>query len=385
MKEPGSPFGKNIFAAGFVSFLMDVSSEMVYPLAPLFLTVVLGASMSTVGLIEGSAESLASLLRVFSGWLSDKLGKRKALMVFGYGLATLSRPIIALAAGWRQVFAARLVDRFGKGVRTAPRDAIIIESVEEKYLARAFSFHRAMDTLGAAVGPALAFLLLKYLDNDYRKIFWISMVPGVMAVVTIALFITEKKKGPAEAKLPKLTLGCFGWNVRFFIFIAAIFALGNSSDAFLILKAQRTGITTALIPIVYLTFNLVYAFSAVPAGIAADRFGRRRVILIGFILFAFVYAGFARASTPAAIWALFAVYGVFMGLTEGVQKAFLATIIPLEFKATAFGVYSTAIGVAMFPASVIGGWLWAHVSPAATFYYGSATAALSAVLFAVLV
>ena len=379
-------FGRNVTVAGFVSFFMDISSEMIYPLVPLFLANTLGVSKSVIGMIEGVAESTASLLKVFSGWFSDRLGNRKWLMAVGYGISTLSRPIVALATGWQHVMGSRFIDRFGKGVRTAPRDAIIAESAERAYLARAFSFHRSLDTMGAVVGPALAFFLLGIFSNDYRKVFWLSMIPGVIAVLLIIFFITEKKKvTEVHSEKPKLTLGHFDWRFKFFVFIATIFALGNSSDVFLILRAQQIGISTVMIPVVYLFFNLVYFLSAIPAGIAADRFGRKRVILLGFLLFAILYYGFAIAGSTTAIWILFGLYGIFMGLTEGIQKAFLATIIPADFKATAFGVYNTAVGLAMFPASLIGGWLWDHVSPSATFYFGAITASLSAVIFIVFI
>lgn len=379
-------FGKNVTIAGLVSFFMDVSSEMIYPLVPLFLANVLGVNKSVIGLIEGIAESTASLLKVFSGWFSDKIGNRKWLMALGYGISTLSRPFVALATGWHQVLGSRFIDRFGKGVRTAPRDAIIAESAEKTHLGRAFGFHRAMDTMGAVIGPALAFFFLGMFSNDYRKVFWLSMVPGVIAVLFIIFFISEKKKVQApHAEKPKLTLAHFEWKFSFFVVIAGIFAVGNSSDVFLILRAQQIGITTVMIPVVYLLFNLVYSLSALPAGIAADRFGRKRIILLGFVLFAILYYGFAVASSARSIWILFGLYGLFMGLTEGIQKAFLATIIPQDFKATAFGVYNTVVGLAMFPASLIGGWLWDHISPSATFYFGSITAGLSAGLFVVLI
>ncbi len=378
-------FGKNVFIAGFVSFFMDVSSEMIYPLVPLFLANVFGVNKSVIGLIEGIAESTASLLKVFSGWFSDRIGNRKWLMAAGYGISTLSRPIVALAAGWQHVMGSRFMDRFGKGVRTAPRDAIIAESSESAFLGRAFSFHRSLDTMGAVVGPALAFFFLGIFSNNYRTVFWLSMIPGAIAVLLIIFFISEKKKvSIAHAERPKLMFKHFDWRFKFFVSIATIFAIGNSSDVFLILRAQQIGIPTLMIPVVYLLFNLIYSLSAIPAGIAADRLGRKRVILLGFILFAILYYGFAIAKDTAAIWALFAFYGLFMGLTEGIQKAFLATIIPSDFKATAFGVYNTAVGLAMFPASLIGGWLWDHVSPSATFYYGSITASLSTVLFFIL-
>jgi MFS family permease len=379
-------FGKNVFVAGLVSFFMDVSSEMIYPLVPLFLSNVLGVNKSIIGLIEGIAESTASLLKVFSGWFSDRIGNRKWLMAAGYGISTLSRPIVALASGWQHVMGSRFIDRFGKGIRTAPRDAIIAESSEKSHLGRAFGFHRAMDTMGAVVGPALAFFLLGLFSNNYRWVFWLSMIPGAIAVLLIIFFITEKKKiSIPHSERPKLTLKHFDWKFKFFVAIATLFAIGNSSDVFLILRAQQIGIPNLMIPVVYLVFNLVYSLSAIPAGIAADRFGSKRVILLGFILFAILYYGFAIAKDSTAIWVLFGFYGLFMGLTEGIQKAFLATIIPPDFKATAFGVYNTAVGIAMFPASLIGGWLWDKISPSATFYFGSITAALSAVLFVVFI
>jgi MFS family permease len=379
-------FGKNVTVAGLVSFFMDVSSEMIYPLVPLFLANVIGVNKSVIGLIEGIAESTASLLKVFSGWFSDRIGNRKWLMAAGYGISTLSRPFVALATGWQQVMGSRFIDRFGKGVRTAPRDAIIAESADRASLGKAFGLHRSMDTMGAVVGPALAFFLLGIFSNDYRKVFWLSMIPGVIAVLLIIFFITEKKKAVvAHADRPKLTFKHFDWKFKFFVAIAGLFAIGNSSDVFLILRAQQVGVSTVMVPVVYLLFNLVYSLSAIPAGIAADKFGKKRVILLGFILFAFLYYGFAIASDTKAVWVLFGLYGLFMGLTEGIQKAFLATIIPQDFKATAFGVFNTVVGLAMLPASLIGGWLWDHVSPSATFYFGATTASLSAVLFIVFI
>ena len=307
-------------------------------------------------------------------------------MAAGYGISTLSRPIVALATGWQHVMGSRFIDRFGKGVRTAPRDAIIAESSERTHLGRAFGFHRSMDTMGAVVGPALAFFMLGLFSNNYRWVFWLSMIPGAIAVLLTIFFITEKKKASLpHSERPKLTLKHFDWRFKFFMAIATLFAVGNSSDVFLILRAQQIGIPTVMIPIVYLVFNLIYSLSSIPAGIAADRFGKKRVILLGFVLFAVLYYGFAVARDTSAIWVLFAFYGLFMGLTEGIQKAFLATIIPSDFKATAFGVYNTAVGVAMFPASFFGGWLWDNISPSATFYFGSITAGLSAILFIVFI
>jgi MFS family permease len=377
--------GRNVYVSGAVSFFMDVSSEMVYPLVPLFLAGVLGVNKSVIGVIEGIAESTASVLRIFSGWLSDRLGNRKTLMGAGYAISTLSRPIIALAGSWHQVLAARFVDRLGKGVRTAPRDAIIAESAGPGVMGKAFGLHRAMDTLGAVAGPAAAFVLLSVFKDGFRTVFWLSMIPAAAAVTLIVLFIRERrpamKSGKPEVQRPRLTLRYFDWRFKGFIAIAAVFALGNSSDVFLILRSQQLGVATAVIPLMYMCFNVVYSLASLPAGIAADRFGMKRVILAGFVLFALIYLGFATAGSARAAWLLFGLYGVFMGLTEGVQKAFVASIISPEYKATAFGVYNAVVGLAMLPASLLGGWLWDAVSPEATFYYGAATAALSSAMF----
>ena len=388
MNQKKKYFGlsKNVFFTGLVSFFMDVSSEMIYPLLPLFLANMLGVNKSLIGLIEGIAEATASLLKVFSGWLSDRIGKRKSLMMAGYAISTLSRPVIALAGIWQQVLASRIIDRLGKGIRTAPRDAIIADSTEPSHLARSFSFHRSMDTMGAVVGPAIALIVLQLYNNNYQLVFWLSMIPGVIAVLIIAAFIKEKKRSSeTSVARPRFTLKYLDWKVKFFILITTIFALGNSSDAFLILRAQQLGTRTAIIPGVYLMFNLIYSLSAIPAGIAADKYGKKRIILLGFILFSALYYGFAVANTPAAIWILFALYGLFMGLTEGIQKAFLSTLIPANFKATAFGFYATSIGLATLPASLIGGVLWDRISPAATFYFGASMAALATILFIVLI
>jgi MFS family permease len=376
--------GKNVFVAGLVSFFMDVSSEMLYPLVPLFLSGTLGVNKSVIGLIEGIAESTASLLKVFSGYVSDRLGNRKWLMLGGYAISTLSRPGMAFSTSWQHVLGARFVDRFGKGVRTAPRDALIAEATEKNFLARAFSFHRSMDTMGAVMGPAIAFFLLGIFSNDYRKIFLLSMIPGAISVLLILFFIKESKKTePQNFQKPRLTMKHFDWRFKGFVFIATVFAFGNSSDAFLILRAEQSGIPIVMIPVVYLLFNLIYSLSAIPAGIAADRFGKKKVILLGMALFSFLYYGFATATNTADIWALFCVYGFFMGLTEGIFKAFLTTLIPPDFKGTGFGVYNTAVGLSALPASIVGGWLWDRYSFAATFYFGVLTSAAATLMFIV--
>lgn len=389
-----------MLAAGVVSFFMDVSSEMVYPLVPLFLASVLGVSSSVIGLIEGIAETTASLLKVASGWLSDRLGRRKMLMEAGYGVSALSRPVLALAGSWGQVLAARFVDRFGKGIRTAPRDAIVADSTESAGLGRSFGFHRAMDQAGAVLGPALAFLLLSARPGAYRAVFWLSLVPALLAVLVIVLFIQERRR-PAAGRVisaeEPAAVAERGWVLRparlrrlrgpllNYVLITGLFSLGNSSDAFLILRARNLGVAAALIPLLYLLFNLVYSALSVPAGLVADRVGRRRVAVAGYLVFAVTYAGMAAADSAAAAWGLFLLYGVYMGVADGNGRALLAQLAPEDRRATAFGVYHSVAGLAALPASAVAGLLWDRVSPAAPFWMGAVAALLAALLLVVFV
>ncbi|MDP2682657.1 MAG: MFS transporter [Deltaproteobacteria bacterium] len=374
-------FPKNVFAAGLVSLFMDISSEMIYPILPIFLTTVLGASKSTIGIIEGIAESTASILKIFSGWLSDRLGKRKLLMGIGYGVSVLSRPIMATAGNWTDVLAARFVDRFGKGVRTAPRDAIIADSVENNNLGKAFGFHRSMDTLGAVIGPGIAFFVLAMFMNNFRLVFWLSLIPGIIAVCLIIFFITEKRHAREGAKLPKLTFKDFNGDFRRYILVITVFSIGNSSDAFLILRAESLGIPKEFIPVVYLAFNLIYSISSMPMGILADKIGTRKMVAFSFIFYSGIYAGLAFATGKLHIIALFILYGLFKGMSEGTQRAYLASIAPPERKATAFGIYHMAVGIALLPASIVAGALWDKIGPEAAFLYGTVTGLLAFILF----
>lgn len=374
---------RNVFVAGLVSLAMDASSEMVYPLVPLFLTGVLGTTRTTVGLIEGVAEATASVLKVFSGWISDRLGKRKLLMGLGYAISTLSRPAIGMSTRWAEVLGARFVDRFGKGVRTAPRDAIIAESTAESKLGTAFGFHRAMDTVGAIIGPALAFSLLFFFPGDLRLVFFASTVPGVAAVLLIVFFIRERaperEEDPnrGEHTSPMSFDGPFRW----YMASIGIFSLGTFSDAFIILRAEDLGVAPALVPVVYLLFNVVYAVSAAPLGSLADTLGLRRMVAAGFVYFAAVFALLGLATTEYHIWVLFPLYGVFKGMSDGTQRAYLATLVPAHVKATAFGAYHTVVGLALLPASVIAGYLWDAYGPRAAFFYGAALALVAAAVF----
>jgi len=373
----------NVLVSGVVSFLTDVSSEMIVPVLPLFLTVTLRTPVVAVGLIEGVAESTASLLRVFAGWLSDRAGRRKPLVVAGYLLSNLTKPLLGAAGVWTHVLGLRFVDRVGKGIRGAPRDALIAESVALEHRGLAFGFHRALDTAGAALGPLLTFGVLALRPEHYRTVFWVAAVPGVAAILVAALRLRDVPRPARPAPLPRLARASLGRPFIVFTGVATLFALGNSSDAFLILRSQQVGISATIIPLVYFAFNMVYALLATPAGALSDRLGRRRMLLLGYTVFATVYLGFALLSGPAArsaAAALFMFYGAYYALTEGIQRAFVVDLVPGELRATALGTLAAATGLALLPASVIAGWLWTRVGPAAPFAYGAATATAALLL-----
>lgn len=373
---------RNVFFTGLVSLFMDISSEMVYPLVPLFLTGVLGASKTTVGIIEGVAEATASILKVFSGWLSDRLGKRKLLMTIGYGTSAISRPVIAGAGTWFQVLTARFIDRTGKGIRTAPRDAIIADSTTQEKLGTAFGFHRTMDTIGAVIGPAVAFAMLYVLPDGLRLVFLASAVPAVIAVLLIIFFIKEKAHTRKAAQLPRLSLSSFNGPFRRYMLVVGIFSLGNFADAFLILRAESLGVAKPHITILYLAFNVVYALSSTPIGSLADRVGIKKTVLAGFIYYSAIFAAFAFANAHWQMWALFPLYGIYKGMGDGMQRAYVAKLAPPDVKATAFGVYHTATGLTLLPASVIAGFLWDRFGPMETFLFGGVMSLFAAIVFA---
>lgn len=370
---------RNVLVVSLVSFFQDASSEIIYPLLPLFLCSVLGVNKALYGLIEGVAESTASLLKVFSGWLSDKRGKRKPVVFAGYLLSAASKPALSLINSWWQAFFLRFTDRLGKGIRGAPRDALIADSTAERRRGRAFGFHRGMDTLGAVIGPLLAFSLMKWLQSDYRKVFLIAAIPAVISVALI-LFIRERKKHFSLTSGPRLEIKGFGFKFKLLLGILTLFAFGNSSDGFLILRAQDRGLAVALIPLVYLTSNLVYALISWPAGIISDKIGRKPMLILGYAVFAAVYFSFAAKMTVPLVWLLFGVYGFYRGMTDAVERAFVVDLVPEERRGTALGLYQTFVGLALLPASLIGGVLWETISPSATFLLGGVTASLSALL-----
>ena len=375
---------KNVFVLGLVSFFNDVASEMIYPIVPIFLTSVLGAPVAIVGLIEGIAESTASILKVVSGWLSDKFQKRKPFVVAGYSFSAISKILLSLAFSWPFVLIARFIDRFGKGTRTSARDALIAESSENSVRGRSFGFHRALDTLGAVVGPLIALLAIHFLDNNFRLIFFLAFIPACIGILLLLFFVKERKK---EANLsPAINLSWRNLDPSFkiFLLISFVFALGNSSDAFLILRAQNLGLSVILVVALYVLFNFTYAIFSMPAGIISDKVGPKKVLLTGFLLFSAVYLLFGLAPSSPFLWFLFPIYGIYMALTEGVGKAYISNLVPQEKTGTAFGVYQTTVGLCIFFASLIAGLLWTYIGVSAPFIFGSIMAVISAFLFVVL-
>ncbi|HDQ98738.1 MAG TPA: MFS transporter [candidate division WOR-3 bacterium] len=370
----GKP-ARNVLVTGVTSFLNDISSEMTYPLIPLFLTA-LGAPAAALGAIEGLAESTAALLKTFSGWWSDRVGRRKPLAIGGYAGSSLGKLLLYAATGWPLVLAGRLTDRIGKGIRTAPRDALIADSTPEGSRGRAFGLHRAMDTIGAAVGVLFAILFLRRfgtgLDpSGYRPVFLIALIPA-LAGTAVLLLIREPKVCHTRRNLPRLSLSGLPLRLKLFLLVIGLFALGNSSNMFLLLRAGNLGFSPVGVLVLYLVFNLTYGLLSYPAGRLSDRVGRKRLLITGYLLYGAVYIGFALAPSGQWAWPLFTVYGLFYALTEGLEKALVADIAPVERRATFVGLHSTLVGIGLLPASLIAGALWAGLGPAATFWFGGA-------------
>jgi len=370
------------------SFLNDVATEMIYPLLPVFLTKVLGATFGFVGVIEGIAESTSSVAKLLSGWYSDRRGSRKAPTVAGYALSGLTRPLVAVAGAPWHVLLARFTDRIGKGVRTSPRDALLAASVDPKIRGKAFGFHRAMDNAGALVGPAISMLILWWKPGmeHYRLVFWIACVPTAIAVLILWRWIREvppDKKGASGA--PSLSWSALDRSFRAYVIVMFIFTLGNSSDAFLLLRAEKLGVPDYLLPLLWIVLNFTKTITNIPGGGLADRWGRKKVIIIGWVVYSLIYAGFAAAGAIWHAWALFALYGIYFGMTEGAERALVSDLAPDHIRGTAYGFFHLSVGLAAFPASALFGYLWDKVGVEIAFGTGAGFATLAAILMAFLV
>jgi MFS family permease len=380
---------RNVVAIGLVSLLNDASSEIIYPLLPLFLTTGLGASAKAIGIIEGAAESMSSLLKLFAGYISDRIGKRKWLVVGGYALASFVRPFLGLATNWHQVLAIRLGDRVGKGVRTSPRDAMIADTVAPEQRGLAFGFHRAMDHAGAVIGPLIGYLLVVLFvvnataptRREFMFIFLLASVPAVLAVLVAVFFMRESPvQRTKAAETPKLSLRGFDANFKRFLVILALFTLSNSSDSFLILRARDSGVSIALVPLLWSAHHGSKVLSSLWGGDLSDRLGRKRLIVSGWILYAAVYAGFAFVSNEVSVWVLFLIYGIYFGLAEGAEKALVADLVRADQRGTAYGLYNLALGIAVFPASLLMGMIWDWKGARTAFLISAGFGAMAAVL-----
>ena len=387
---------RNVWAVSLTSFFMDISSEMVVNLLPLFLANVLGVRISLIGLIEGIAEMTSSLLKVFSGWFSDRVGERKWLAVAGYGISTLAKPFFYFAQTWTQVLVVRWADRVGKGVRTAPRDALVADSIDEKQRGLAFGLHRAADTGGAVVGLLIALGVIwaaqeaavKLGRDTFQTVVLVSLIPAVLAVLVLAIGARDVPASSERAR-PKITFRGLGRPFLIFLLIVGIWDLGNSSDAFLVLRAQSLGTSVVGILVMLITFNFVYALVSTPAGALSDRIGRRKIIIGGWLAYAVIYLGFAMAQNSWQVWLLYAAYGVYYGMAYGTSKAMVADLVRPELRGTAYGTYNAVLGILDLPASLIAGILWqggagwAGLGASAPFIFGAACSLLAAVLMLV--
>lgn len=369
---------RNIFFVGLTSFLTDTATKMIYAIMPLFL-MTLGATKTELSLIEGIAESTASVLKALSGWWSDKVGKNKPFMIIGYAFTALLSPLFAFVTTPLQVLIVRFTERIGKGIRTAPRDSLVAGSSEENTKGKNFGFHKAMDNSGAILGPLLATGVLLLFPRDYRKVFLLAAIPGLLGLASIIFFVKEAKRDKTE-RLGKISLKDFSPRYYAFMVIIFIFTLGNSTDALLLIKASDIGILDLFIPMIYLIFNAVSVLFAIPAGMLSDKIGRERLIIFGYLLYSVIYFGFGRTSSPVVLILLFAFYGLYSAATDGVQKAMVSDLIDKNKSGTGLGLYNSIVGITLLPASVIAGLLYDNVNNQAPFYYGSVMALVATFL-----
>jgi MFS family permease len=386
---------RNIWAVTATSFLTDISSEMLFNLIPLFLANVLGVGTAIIGLIDGVAETTASVMKYYSGALSDRLGQRKWLAVAGYALSTIAKPFLYFADAWGWVLGVRFSDRMGKGLRTAPRDALVADSIDEKRRGLAFGVHRAGDTAGAFVGLGLAALIVWLTESGAaeltRHTFQIavlaSIIPAVLAVVVLALGASDVTHRPTKSASMRLSLEGMDSRFRLFLFVVVLFTLGNSSDSFVLLLAQNRGLNVLHIMLMVMTFNLVYASLAGPLGSLSDSIGRRKLVIGGWMAYGLVYLGLAFSHAGWQVWVLYALYGVYYAATEGVLRALVADIVVQERRGTAYGLLNASIGITALPASLIAGVLWQGAGswrgfgPSAPFFFGAALALAAGILF----
>ena len=393
-REKLSELPGNLWVASATSFLTDISSEMVLNILPLFMSSVLGIKTNIIGIIEGVAEATSSLLKVFSGWLSDKLHSRKWLAVAGYGLSALSKPFFYFANSWGAVAGVRWADRVGKGIRTAPRDALVADNVKPEQRGLAFGLHRAADTAGAMLGILIAALIVwrlqagsaRLAENTFRTVVLVSLIPAFLAVLVLAVGTKEVSVGGETHKV-RISFKELGRDFTLFMLIVGIFDVGNSSDAFLVLRAQERGMSALNILLMLAAFNLIYTVVSTPAGALSDKLGRRKLIIGGWIVYALIYLGFALARSAVHVGLLYAAYGFYYGMAYGTAKAMVADLVPADLRGTAYGTYNAILGILDFPASLIAGLLWSGVGgwngfgPSAPFYFGAGMALLAAVLF----
>jgi len=382
---------RNVWALSFVSLLNDTSSEIIYPLLPTFLALTLGASPFAIGAIEGIAESTASLLKLFSGYLSDRFNSRKLPVFIGYALSSIVRPLLVFVSTWQQVLFVRLTDRVGKGIRGAPRDALLAADVPYEKRGFAFGFNRAADHLGAVIGPIIASILLWIYAADpqiptvgeYQSVFLLASIPIVVGLFVIVFFVNEDGKAEIalQTKQPpiKLSLKEYDGNFKRFLVVIALFTLSNSTDAFLLLRAGEAGVSTAMLPILWMVLHLSKVVSSLIGGSLSDKFGRKKLIFSGWIIYALVYLGFAFVSEAWQAWTLFVIYGVYFGLTEGAEKALVADLVPPEKRGTAFGLYNLAFGITVFPASLLLGGIWSWFGASVAFIFSAMLSMLAAI------
>ena len=377
---------RNIILLGLISCFADISSEMVYPLIPLYLTAAFGATPVLVGLIEGIAESIASLLKVFSGYISDRFQHKKAIAFSGYATGLLYKIALIFATSWNGILSARVIDRFGKGIRTAPRDVMISESADQNNMGKSFGIHKMLDMAGSAIGILLSFILLKKIGSNpesYKMIFAISIIPIVIALL-LFFFVHEKKekRQPTQREYFWKNISQLDHNLKLYLVIAFLFTLGNSSNSFLLLRAYNIGFDSSTTILLYFIYNLTASLFAIPCGKLSDKIGRKHLLVGGYLTFSLVYFGFAFCTSKPLMILIFVIYGIYTAMTAGAERAFIAEIAPANLKGTMLGLHSTLVGIALLPASVIAGFLWDKIGVFAPFMFGGILSLIAALLLA---